>query len=202
MRGTTVDPELRRRLQEITNTYIGDRAHEQIALIEQLSAEHAHSISLVQEAISGKPETVDFTCFEYVFGLVDLPDRVRRIVVRFPHVFLGSNFASWLGNNVLEPTELRVVHRGDLVLYHENEEVKHAARLCEDLVVSKWGRGHLWRHGLLEVPESFGRDLRYFRSISGSEASDAFVTYAEQELGSRLVQSVLGQDRASNREHG
>jgi len=191
MRGTLVAPQLRRRLQGVTDTYVGDRAIEQLRLIEELGREYPHSVSLVQEAISGEPETGNFTCFQYAFGLVDLPDPVRRITSRHSHVFVGSRFAEWLAEGTLETTELNFAHEGDLVLYFQDGEAKHAAKLCGDLCISKWGLGHRWRHGLLEVPENFGSQLRFFRAISGTDAAAAFVAYARQTLGSASVDCIL-----------
>lgn len=191
MQGMSVDPQLRQRLQEITDTYIRDQGNEQISCIEQLGHEYPHSISLVQEAISGKPETVNFTCFQYAFGLVDPPARVQEIAASQSPEFFGSSFAKWLANGALQETDLNLAQEGDLVLYFQDGEAKHAAKICGDSCISKWGLGHLWRHGLLEVPKDFGSQVRYFRSISSTDAAADFVDYAREKLGSACVDDIL-----------
>lgn len=191
MRGMSVDPQLRQRLQEITDTCIGDRGNEQLSCIEQLGHEYPHSISLIQEAIFGKPETGHFTCFQHAFGLRDLPDPVQKITEQHSDVFVGSSFAKWLANSALQETDCNLAREGDLVLYFQDGEAKHAAKICGDSCISKWGFGHLWRHGLLEVPKDFGSQVRYFRSIPSADAADAFVGYARETLGSACVDDIL-----------
>ena len=194
MRGTVVDPQLRRILQSITDECIGDRGHDQIALIEALSHEYPHSISLVQEAILGKPESGNFTCFQYALDLIDLPDQVRLITSRFPRVFVGSDFFGWLTANILQPTGLDHAREGDLVLYLAGGRVEHAARLSADLLISKWGLGHMWRHGLFEVPEAFGGKVKCFQAFSSDAAGDAFIKYAKHVIGGDRIEQLIGPD--------
>ena len=191
MRGTTASQQLRRELQEITDSYVADRAPEQIPAIEMLGYKNPHSISLFREAISGRPETGNFTCFQLALDLVDLPDPVQRIASWHTQVVIGSHFVGWLAKTKLERTEMSLARDGDLVLYSDDGEVKHAAKVSGDVCVSKWGLGHTWSHGLLEVPENFGSQLSFFRVISGPDAGSAFLEYAEQLLGPDEVERTL-----------
>ncbi len=45
---------------------------------------------------------------------------------------------------------------GDLVLYRNDRQITHAGLVAADRIISKWGKGHLWIHGLLEVPAQYG----------------------------------------------
>ena len=175
MRGIQSDAQLRRSLQEITHTHIGSRAHEQIALIDALSHDHPHSISLAQEAISGKPETGIFNCIQYALDLVEPPDQIFRIACCQKDVGVGPKFVAWLvSNSILRPTDMDHADDRDLVLYFEGPIVKHAAKISGDRLISKWGSFHLWNHGLWEVPEAYGNEIRYFRAISRDAVSSAF----------------------------
>jgi hypothetical protein len=63
------------------------------------------------------------------------------------------------GTLVEHREELQV---GDIVLYENEGEFVHAARVVEEdgLCHSKWGIGHLYQHGVWEVPTSYGRRFR------------------------------------------
>ena len=70
---------------------------------------------------------------------------------------------------------------GSLVVYLESGRVRHIGRLrAVDLVESKWGVGHLYRHGLFEVPASYGTEVRHFAPISRDQTIDEYVEYARE----------------------
>jgi hypothetical protein len=72
---------------------------------------------------------------------------------------------------------------GDLVFYFGDDgRFKHAG-VCRDngQVVSKWGIGHLHRHRLFEVPESYGTKVRFFTKLLYEEAFEHFMEFAEDE---------------------
>jgi len=49
-----------------------------------------------------------------------------------------------------------------IVVYFDNKnKIKHFGKLVEDRVVSKWGRGLVWKHRLFEVPLSYGIRVMY-----------------------------------------
>jgi len=68
---------------------------------------------------------------------------------------------------------------GDVVVYFSNAVPKHAAKMNGSRVVSKWGLGHLWEHGLFEVPSIFGDDVRFFKRLARRAAVSAFVEFAK-----------------------
>ena len=45
---------------------------------------------------------------------------------------------------------------------------------------SKWGVGGLYHHGLLEVPENYGSELRFFSSVDREFTLDRYVEYARE----------------------
>lgn len=184
--------ELRRRLQQITDTYIDDRGHEQIVLIQVLALEYPHQISLIQEAISGHPETGGFTCFQYAFDLVVLPFSVRCITRNFDKkIFINSEYVAWLLTHELTPVTNDATRDGDVILYQRENNIAHAGILRDDLVNSKWGLGHLWSHDILEVPETFGNPAGFFRPISRAAAVEAFIAFAKDCVGVDAVEKIL-----------
>ena len=60
---------LRTELQEITDTFVGDRISEQIEKIEVLKLQHPNSIRLLHSAIIGDARSWNFNCHAYSFGL-------------------------------------------------------------------------------------------------------------------------------------
>jgi hypothetical protein len=51
-------------------------------------------------------------------------------------------------------------------------------------LISTWGTGNLYEHGVLEVPLSYGKNVRFFKRLSFKEASNtkrllvALLTYS------------------------
>jgi len=62
---------------------------------------------------------------------------------------------------------------GDHVLYF-GQQLEHAGKVCAGMVESKWGKGHLWQHGVYEVPQRYGDIVRFFRQVSREDAIAAF----------------------------
>ncbi len=46
-------------------------------------------------------------------------------------------------------------------------------------LISKWGTGHLYEHEVLEVPLSYGKNVRFFKRLSFEEAFKNFARFAE-----------------------
>jgi hypothetical protein len=57
---------------------------------------------------------------------------------------------------------------GALVIYSCKDRPQHAGILLPGRRVrSKWGMGYVWEHGLWEVPVSYGRQIAFFKAVSG-----------------------------------
>ena len=54
---------------------------------------------------------------------------------------------------------------------------KHAGILKSDRVTSKWGKNPVYEHGMMEVPASYGYDLRYYIRPYSCETTGAFINY-------------------------
>jgi hypothetical protein len=179
------DEALRKALSEITTQHIRKQAHEQIRLIEVLREKYGHAISLVQEAIPGQPETGQFTCYQYAFNLVDAPPEVIRIASDHQKIYPSSVFVQFLIDHVLD--ELSAPKDGCVIVYSDGQEIKHAGKMRGQMVVSKWGTAHLWQHRIYEVPITYGSSVRFFEAIQAERSIQAFLRYAEIELGQGQV---------------
>jgi len=178
---------LREQLEAITDRYADDRMAEQILRIAELTARFPHSISLWQAAIPGKPETFQFNCYQHSFGLARA-ESVIHIMREYWHVFPGREFVQFLLDTRLEETLTEEVRDGDHVIY-AGAEIEHAGIVRGEGIESKWGLGHVWRHGVYEVPLRYGNHVRYFRRLPSETCVGAFLEYAA-ERGACGVKSV------------
>jgi hypothetical protein len=158
------------------------------ALVEELHQRCPHSITVVERAGS-------YTCFQHAFSLVEPPAVVRTIGIVHTDVFPSPDFVEYLVKNVLVAVHRDESGIGDLVLYRDGLEARHAGVLHGRGIRSKWGIGHLWDHALFEVPATYGTTIEYFRSISQATAVTAFLRYARHRLGSVTFDQVVGRRR-------
>ena len=168
---------LREELGEIVDRYVSDRVGEQIGQIANLAPKYPHSISLVQEAIPNRPETFQFNCYQHSFGLVNV-ESVNQVMVKNPTVFPGRDFVQFLVETRLREVPIEDIEDGDHILYATDSQFQHAGRVGAGAIESKWGLMHLWRHGLYEVPWSYGSTISFFRRVSPEDSVRAFFDYA------------------------
>lgn len=165
--------DLRARLSYITENGDPD-GHPR--LIEQLRQTHPHSIEVTES-----PAPIDrYTCAVHAFHLVE-DEEYEAIVMASPrYVFASPGFVQRL---ISRGTLVRVgqLQAGAVVVYRSEGVVKHIGRvLSPDRVESKWGIGHLYKHGLYEVPLSYGDAIEFFHGIDRDTALDELVEFAKE----------------------
>jgi len=167
---------LRKKLQQMTE-------------VEDVSRHPALLVSLTREC----PNTVAvldsrhpirrYTCLMHVFDFAE-KDEYAAIATRDGgRIFAASVFAHWLlDNGLLEEVSQVDVQSGDIVLYFGGDgRFKHAGLSAGNgRVISKWGIGYLFEHGLLEVPDSYGSQVRCFKALPYRVAYGYFRRFAEQ----------------------
>ena len=160
------DQPLREELDKITDDYADSdkHLHDQIALIANLARKYDASISLVHEI---KPCEPNFTCYQHSFFMNENW-----------HVILGREFIQYLVETRLEEIPIADARDDDHILYI-SWRIEHAGKVAQGAVESKWGRAHLWRHGVFELPRRYGDSVRFFRHISKEEAIQAFHEYTK-----------------------
>jgi len=167
---------LRQRLQEMTDV---QDVSQHPMLLECISRDYPNSIRIVESE-----HPIDrYTCVMHVFDFTEKPEYLAIADYGFGRVFAGADFARWLiANGHLVEVPSANAQTGDLVAFFKEGKFKHVGLLQPNgRVVSKWGIGHLYDHGLLEVPESYGSEIRFFKGLSYDEAYDRFAQFAEQK---------------------
>jgi hypothetical protein len=124
-----------------------------------------------------------YTCLMHVLDFVEKPEYEAITRYGFQRVFAGGDFAHWLIERGLL-VEVAVSHarEGDIVIYFADDgRFKHAGVYISDgSVTSKWGVGQLYKHGLSEVPESYGTRVGYFTKLPYDKAFEYFRQFAKE----------------------
>lgn len=165
--------ELRIKLFEITNN---GRPETHIELIRQLGDRIPHTV----EVRDGPAIIERYTCVMHAFNLIENQEYADIIRAAPQYVFASTDFLQ----RIIVREELlqrEQPEAGGLVVYLSNHCAKHIGRMITpDRVESKWGIGHLYQHGIWEVPAQYGSEVKYFESLDTEDALDAFVEYAKQ----------------------
>lgn len=171
--------KLRARLQEITSN---DNIDGHPLAIETLRVELPHSIRLVSLAGQAHPQN----CFEWALGLNhELAHWVGDC--RLPVLYAGSKFVQELIPSLVQVSD-NCANEGDLVLYLDRGIPTHAGLFKESEVISKWGSGHTYQHGQLEVPESYGTTIRIYRKPPSIMVEMHFVKYVQGHPDYSVIQ--------------
>jgi hypothetical protein len=160
---STNDHVLRKHLAEITKPADAAELKAQVQQMANLTLTRPHAVTLHEENIPGSPR---FNCYQYSLGIADV--RVRDGIL---DVFPGRDFVQFLVENHLKEVGSEDAETGDHIIY-SSSQIEHAGRVKTGAIESKWGTGHVWRHGVYEVPESYGDMLRpYNRMKAGARFS-------------------------------
>ena len=161
-------PDLHARLQNIVCT---EDIDEHPSAIDNLKSEFPHTIQLIERTNPTRPRN----CYEWA---LDLSSVLTQWVgeLRLPELFAGLQFVSTLIPYMKEISESDV-RNDDLVLYFDDQIPTHAGLATESRVISKWGEGHIYKHGFLEVPSSYGNEISFYRNIPSSVATMRYVEY-------------------------
>jgi hypothetical protein len=143
----------------------GVRNDDHELLVEQLRAQHAHTITIIGKHDPLRPEADDreYTCFAFALGLGGVARHA------------GAEFVTWLMHRRL----LRELHEdkvkdGDVAIYREAGHLRHAGRVKGRRIISKWGVGLLYDHQPHEVPSVYGEECAFFRRLTPRLAADSY----------------------------
>lgn len=147
--------ELREKLEEMTKG-IPTRHPERIGALKKA---YPHEI-----AAQGNPNWIDTRtdCFLYAFKdkiAADLVGMIESLVEDNPDLFekIGERLIS---EGFISLHEDRSPD-DQVVVYFQEKHTKHFRKLVDDRVISKWGRGLVWKHRVFEVPISYGTQVMY-----------------------------------------
>ena len=167
---------LRQRLQNILTEEKG-KLHE--TKIVQLATRYPRAFIEAMPQISQKNQI--FNCFMHVLNLVDRvePNIYREDNKKWRFFIDSSFFRKLYGTDIESGISIDQLEPNDLVVYYKGQQKMHVGRyIAPNLVESKWGIGPLFRHGLWDVPKSYGETLKYFKPPEQVKV-DAFI---KQEL--------------------
>ncbi len=171
------DPGLRAELDEITSSLVGAAAERQVGAVAALAGRHPHGIRLLQEVPATLEGPARYNCFMFALGLAPPPVAVHVVMHQAPDTYPGADFVRWLvTTSRLTPAAGPL--DGAVVVYFDGEGPRHAGLLDGDDVVSKWGLGHLWRHGCWEVPRAYGDTVRLFDAPGPGAGAAWFLEFA------------------------
>ena len=145
----------------------------QIREIEALRRKFAHSIAVEVRASVVTQRT---NCIMHALGIE--AQEVEEWCNN-SNVHPGLDFMAWLANEKLTARSIVPSEAvdGDIIVYFGDDlRPLHAGSAKHRLIISKWGSGgtHIWRHGVFEVPSSYGSDARAYERIPPREAVSAF----------------------------
>ncbi|MDD3896610.1 MAG: hypothetical protein PHU04_02055 [Candidatus Peribacteraceae bacterium] len=139
------DAEIRKRLNEIDCT--DRRTHvEQIEAFRK--AEPSLSVELVQDC-TGWDDS--YICHLYTFGVPQDSDiffQKEKVFPIYPTLRHCAIFEDLEGHGLIQ--KVAIMQDANLVLYYQLKQGKechiHSGKVDGQYVISKWGRGHVWRH--------------------------------------------------------
>lgn len=116
-----------------------------------------------------------FNCFMYALGVLDSAP-IHRILYnnRDRDIKFGTEFVERL----IEKEILKRRSEGDVIVYFKEGRARHAGIFRNEYVISKWGRGCLWKHRILEVPASYGDNYIFYKRPSSELIEEEFRVYA------------------------
>jgi hypothetical protein len=163
---------LRELLHEMTHD--GSAVDSHVDRLERLKTMVPHSIE-VRLAPYDEP-LGEFNCVMYALGLVARLEYAMTPLGRFYAnlPFLRRLIESGvLRTSEPEPGVLVVWSSGSLI-----DGIAHVGVLaCLGRAISKWGIGHVYEHGLLEVPTQYGEPLAYYAPLTSEDALERLKEY-------------------------
>lgn len=130
------------------------------------------------EILSNPPqEEENYNCFAYAFGFGE-----NEKIIKDCGGFIYDTFYLKL----LELGEIKKISNpkdGDYIIYEDDvnypDFVHHMGVVDGDSVISKWSWGPLVRHGIFDVPASYGNDISYLEQIDKSRLEMLYWKYKD-----------------------
>ncbi|MDP3880633.1 MAG: hypothetical protein Q8Q32_00410 [bacterium] len=134
------------------------------------------------ELVSPPPLDGNYNCFLFMLGLHE----DKEILSSSKGFIYDGLIIKLIDESLLERVAESDSQNGDYVIYADSvrypEVLTHGGILDENKVLSKWAWGPLLRHKALDVPDSYGSELSYFRQIEKSKAAELYWEYKSYNL--------------------
>jgi hypothetical protein len=153
---------LRQLLQERIGNDRALFAHPQA--LRDIFAIESHSVTIT--AMAPQTQDEDFNCYMHALGLSFAP-----ATSLFGRYYVDGHFVQYVHDQGALLARSGTPQAGDLALYCEQGRFTHAGVVISaERIQSKWGCGHLYEHPLLEVPTSYGAEVRFYQPIGSDDA--------------------------------
>lgn len=148
--------EFRKKLGEINNQ---PSFSQHPKFIDNLRFVYSHNIH-----INSNPFIFNSTtdCFDFVFGNKipkDIQNKIKRIGQSNPDS-LKKTITNLISKGLIDLHEQQR-DEDRVAVYFKDGIPEHFGQIVDNVIMSKWGRGHVWKHGLWEVPHSYGDHVKY-----------------------------------------
>jgi hypothetical protein len=169
---------LRKTLGKFNVICPGGKAEDQIAALRLIRKCHPHSIELwknIPEGPSDFRESNDNTQFNCFMFCLDINyGDIKKLIGKDGTRILNHEYMALLEKKYLTIKDSGTTVDGDHIFYFSDSKIMHAGKIKGGRVISKWGGGHIWMHGIFEVPESYGDQVQYYESTEKSLYLKAF----------------------------
>lgn len=164
---------LRQKLEKLTQNYDLER---QIIIIKDLKKEFNHSITLQLKNDSNNDKK--YNCFMFALD-VSQSEEIKSILQSNENMVFGTKFIQRLVSSEI----LLLNQSGTIIVYFEDNKPVHAGKFshANKKVISKWGKGHLWKHEIFEIPFTYGKLFKLFSSIPPQLVIKEFQEFAAKE---------------------
>lgn len=98
-------------------------------------------------------------CFKFVFG-DKIPKDIWDKITKLPPGKCKDLIVRSFAEGFLALHDERK-DNDEFVVYLKDDIPKHFGKISGDRVESKWGRGPIWKHGLWEVPLTYGDTVKF-----------------------------------------
>jgi hypothetical protein len=165
--------ELDRILKENKDQSAQEEAIKNINKLNPNSIERAWLDDFCEMPIEHIPE---YDCFTFALDLIDSQIRIEvrdfapRKIGPFQRPGIadalpGPNFIHYL--QLQGRSSLSLCQDYDLAIYFDSfGMIKHIGKIFNGNIVSKWGlKGYLWQHGIWEIPNSYGIEVKFYSQL-------------------------------------
>ena len=144
--------------------------------IEEARAQYGHAIAV----LTAEDDNRRYNCVMYALGIEIDREYFAMSTCCPEQVHASTEFLQFLYDEG-DLIERQDCVPGCLVVYSREARFRHIGKAVEGgRVRSKWGIGHLYEHGLFEVPDSYGTEVRFFEPLDRETVLDAFYHHAQQ----------------------
>lgn len=153
---------------------------------DEIRARHHHTVRIIP-ADTGWLKT--FNCYAFALGIAAHPRYQLLVRLHSNGALANSDFVSAaFERGELSEIDAANAESGDLVFYFTEGAVAHAAIVVDDKgrLQSKWGPNELYEHGLWEVPEPYGDQVKFVAAPDPEHVIDLLDQHVDQQ--NRLVQ--------------